>query len=119
MFFVVVQCSFWLVKKHTPQNMNLEPWNLLPIETCHNLASGSAHISMHGQPKLLKHIPIETCNVSRVIFQPHAPIFHVPHAIPIHAPWPIHEALDLFQFSHASFNFRWTTMSWQLMKRME
>jgi hypothetical protein len=25
MFFVVVQCSFWLVKKHTPQNMNLEP----------------------------------------------------------------------------------------------
>jgi hypothetical protein len=41
------------------------------------------------------------------------------HAIPIHTPWPIHDTLNLFQFSHASFNFHRTTLWRQLMKVME
>jgi len=44
--------------------------------------------------------PTETCNLSGVMFQPHPPIFHVPHAIFIHAPWPIHDVLDLFSTLH-------------------
>jgi hypothetical protein len=43
---------------------------------------------------------IETCNVSQVMFQPHPSIFHVPHAILIHAPWPIHDALNIFSTLH-------------------
>jgi hypothetical protein len=74
--------------------MKHEPQNLPRTETYHVSAGGLARVFMLEQPEPLKHIPIETCNVLKVVFQPHAPIFHVPHAI------PIHEVLHLFQLSH-------------------
>jgi hypothetical protein len=71
-----------------------EPQNLPPIETCQVSTSGLTYVSM---PKPPKHIPIEKCNVSGAMFQPMCPSSMFPHVIPIHAPWPIHEVLDLFQ----------------------
>jgi hypothetical protein len=95
---VVVWCLFRPVKNHVSQNMSLETWTSKP--TTH------LNISMFEQPEPLKHIPIKTCNISRPIFRtpcthfpcsPVHPSSMFPHVIPIHAPWPIHEVLDLFQ----------------------
>jgi hypothetical protein len=74
--------------KHEPQNLNFETYH--PLK----------HITF----RLAAQAP-ETCNMSIAMFQPHAPIFHVPHAIPIHAPWPIHEALNLFQLCIVTIYF--------------
>jgi hypothetical protein len=76
---------------HETRGSKLEPWHLPLIETCQVLAGSSTHVSMPGQPKPPKHIPIETCHVSIVMFRPHAPIFHVPpcnpHPCPMTHPW--------------------------------
>jgi hypothetical protein len=75
-----------------------------PIETCQVLPGGSAHVSMLRQPEPLKH---ELC------FNPMYSSFMLLHAI------PIHNVLDLFQFSHASSNFRHIILLKQLMKVMK
>jgi len=63
----------------------LEPWHLPPTKTCQVLAGSLTHVSMPGQPNPPRHIPIETWYISIVMFQPHAPIFHVPPCNP--HPW--------------------------------
>jgi hypothetical protein len=83
--------------RHKTWASKLEPWHLPLVEICQVLAGSPTHISMPRQPKPPKHIPIKTYNISIVMFWPHARIFHVPHAILIHAPWPIHDTLCLFQ----------------------
>jgi hypothetical protein len=83
----------------------------IDIETCHvldsagqkahalehepqNLSSFNEQPDMHFDTRAVrtpKHIPIQTCNVSRTMFQPHVPIFHVspcdPHPCPMTNPW--------------------------------
>ncbi len=102
-------CSFQLVKNCKPWNMSLKIRTLkLPHQKHvkfrrHN----STRILMPGQPKPPKHIPPKHVTFRELCFGP------------IHAPWPIHDALDLFQLSHTSYNFRRTIVSRQLMKVME
>ncbi len=83
--------------KHEPQNKNFET-------TTHQKhvkfrRHNSTRILMLGQPKPLKHIPPKHVTFRELCFGP------------IHAPWPIHDALDLFQLSHTSYNFRQTIVS--------
>ncbi len=100
----------------------LEPQNLLPTKTCHVSMGNSTYVSMPKQPEPPQHEPrnlnLKTCHVSmgnptyvsmprqpkppkhvtfqEICFGPMCSSSPFPHAIPIHAPWPIHETLDLF-----------------------
>ncbi len=68
-----------------------EPRNLPPIKTCQVSTSSVTRISMPRQSEPPKPIPIKTCILSRAMFQPHVPIFHVspydPHPCPMTNPW--------------------------------
>jgi hypothetical protein len=99
---VTAQHSFPLVENYAPWNMSskLEPQNLPPTETCQSFGKRSSARLDAEVAQAPQTYPTETCNLSGVMFQPHPPIFHVPHAIFIHAPWPIHDVLDLFSTSH-------------------
>ncbi len=76
-------CETWTLK--------FKPRHLSHTKTCQLLTGDSTCVLMHGQPKPPKHIPIETCNVSRVMFWPYGPIFLVPpcdpHPCPMTHPW--------------------------------
>jgi hypothetical protein len=63
--------------------------------------------------------PLKNVTFWELCFNPICPFSMFPHVIPIHAQWPIHHVLNLFQLSHALSNFCWTTISRQLMKVME
>jgi len=96
--------------KHEPRNLNLETYN--PPK--HVKFQWVAQCTFQFPNSLsLETYPIKTCNVSRAMFWPHLPIFRVPLVI------PIHDTLNIFQFSHTSFNFWWITILRQLMKVME
>jgi hypothetical protein len=49
--------------------------------------------------------PPKHVNFREVCFDPMHPSSMFPHAIPIHAAWPIHDNLDFFQLSYTSSNF--------------
>ncbi len=85
---VVAQCSFPLVGNYTPRNMSLKTRTLKPT-THRNMSSFSKWSSACFNAQVAQApqtYPTETCNISGVMFQPHPPIYHVPHAILIHAP---------------------------------
>ncbi len=82
-----------------------EPQNLILTETCQVLMGNSMHISMLEQPKPLKHIPPKHETFQELCFDPICPSSMFPHVIPIHAPWPIHDVLDLFNFPMLHLTF--------------
>jgi hypothetical protein len=102
------------ITRHETRAWKLEPWHLPVVETCQVLAGSSTHVSMPRQPKPPKHIPIKTCNV--LCFGPVRPSSTFPHSIPIHAPWPIHDTLGLFQLHIVVVCFFYGTLtsSWPL-----
>jgi hypothetical protein len=89
------------------ETMHLETWTskITTLETCQVLVSGWTCVSMPRQPKPPKHIPAKTCKVSGAMFQPHAPIFHVPpcdpHPCPMTHPW----CFRFFSTSHCHHVF--------------
>jgi hypothetical protein len=87
----------------------------LKLTTHQNMSSFDERPNTHFDARVawaLETYPPETCNILGAMLRPHSPIFHVPHAIPIHAPWPIHDVLDLFQLCIVvMFFFCWTLTS--------
>jgi hypothetical protein len=90
--------------KHNPQNLKLKTYH--PLKHV-KFQWATQHVFQwigSSNPKtyyLLKHV-----NFQELCFNPMHPSSMFPHAIPIHAPWPIHDTLDLFQLSHALSSFR-------------
>jgi hypothetical protein len=123
---MVAHHLFQLIRNRMPQNMSFETWTSKPT-THWNMSSFSGRLNMHFDAhatqapetyRLQNISPLKHEHFGSYVLTPCAHLMF-PHAIPIHASWPIHEALDLFQFSHTLFNFRQTTLSKQLMKAME
>jgi hypothetical protein len=82
-----------------------EPQNLPFIETCQVLVSNPMRISMLMQPKPPKHIPPKHVTFRELCFGPIHPSSMFPHVIPVHAPWPIHDTLHIFNFSMFRLTF--------------
>ncbi len=97
---VVAWHLFSPVKNHTPQNMSLET-RTSKLTTHGNMSSFSKQPDTRFDAWAIRALgtyPTETCNISRAMFRPHPPIFHVPPCNP--HPQPIHDALDLFSTLH-------------------
>jgi hypothetical protein len=115
---VAAQRSFPPVENYASWNMSLKTRALKPT-THQNMWSFGKQSDAHFDAWLARApqtYPIETCNISGVMFEPHLPIFHFPHAILIHAPWPIHDVLDVFPTSH-SHHFIFFAKFWHFCQR--
>jgi hypothetical protein len=93
------------------KSKNLETYH--PLKHVKFQWHGPTRISMLGQFEPMKHIPPKHVTFWELCFGPIEPFSMFPQAI------LIHDTLDLFQFSHISFNFHQTTLLGQLMKVME
>jgi hypothetical protein len=88
---MTARCSFQPIENCKPWASKQEPWNYHPPKHVKFRWHNPMCILMHEQPKPLKHIPTNTCNILRAMFWPHPPIFHVPpcnpHPCPMTHPW--------------------------------
>jgi len=76
---------------HKTWALKQKPWNLPPADTCQVLMTQpNVHFNVWAI-QAHKTYPTKTCNISRAMFWPHPPIFHVPgcnpHPCPMTHPW--------------------------------
>jgi hypothetical protein len=97
--------SIFILVDQKSHATKLEPRNVPPTKTCQVSTCYPMHVLMIGQSKPLKHIPLKHVTFSELCFNPIRPSSMFSHAIPIHAPWPIHNVLDLFQLCMVTVYF--------------
>jgi hypothetical protein len=94
-----VWCLFLLVENHMPQNMSFKTWTF-ESTTHRNMSSFGKRIGMRFDAwatRALETYPTKHVTCWVLCFNPIHPFSMLPHVIPIYAPWPIHNTLDLFQ----------------------